>query len=38
MKVMLDAAQGVWGQWTDKGGPVAKEMVGKIQAAVKAKK
>jgi TRAP-type C4-dicarboxylate transport system substrate-binding protein len=38
MKVMLDSAQGVWGEWTQKGGPVAKEMVDKIKAAVQAKK
>ncbi|MBI2217109.1 MAG: TRAP transporter substrate-binding protein DctP [Candidatus Rokubacteria bacterium] len=35
MQVMLDKARGVWGQWQEKGGPVAKEMVGKIQAIVK---
>ncbi|MDP2625825.1 MAG: TRAP transporter substrate-binding protein DctP [Candidatus Rokubacteria bacterium] len=35
MKIMLDKARGVWDQWQDKGGPVAKEMVGKIQAIVK---
>jgi TRAP-type C4-dicarboxylate transport system substrate-binding protein len=38
MKAMLDAAQGVWGDWTQKGGPVAKEMVDKIQVAVKGRK
>jgi TRAP-type C4-dicarboxylate transport system substrate-binding protein len=37
MKVMLDAAQGVWADWTQKGGPVAKEMVDKIKVAVKSK-
>jgi TRAP-type C4-dicarboxylate transport system substrate-binding protein len=35
MKIMLDKARGVWDQWQDKGGPVAKEMVAKIQAIVK---
>jgi hypothetical protein len=38
MKAMLDSAQGVWGEWTQKGGPVAKEMVDKIKTAVQAKK
>jgi TRAP-type C4-dicarboxylate transport system substrate-binding protein len=38
MKVMLDAAQSVWADWIQKGGPVAKEMVDKIQVAVKSKK
>jgi TRAP-type C4-dicarboxylate transport system substrate-binding protein len=37
MKVMLDAAQGVWAEWTQKGGPVAKEMVDKIRVATKGK-
>jgi TRAP-type C4-dicarboxylate transport system substrate-binding protein len=37
LKVMLDAAQTVWGDWTQKGGPVAKEMVDKIKVAVKDK-
>jgi TRAP-type C4-dicarboxylate transport system substrate-binding protein len=37
MKVMLDAAQGVWADWTQKGGPVAKEMVDKIKVATKGK-
>ena len=37
MKIMLDAAQGVWADWTQKGGPVAKEMVDKIKVAVKSK-
>ncbi len=35
MKAMLDEAQGVWRDWIQKGGPVAREMVEKIQATVK---
>lgn len=37
MKVMIDRAQAVWAEWTQKGGPLAKEMVDKIQAMVKGK-
>ena len=32
---MLEKARGVWSEWQDKGGPVAKEMVAKIQTMVK---
>lgn len=35
LKVMLDRAHKVWAQWEAGGGPVAKEMVDKIQAMVK---
>lgn len=35
MTIMLEKARGVWEQWQEKGGPVAKEMVAKIQALVK---
>lgn len=38
MKIMLDKAQTlVWADWIQKGGPVAKEMMDKVQAMVKAK-
>ena len=32
---MLEKARGVWDEWQEKGGPVAKEMVSKIQTLVK---
>ncbi|MBI1737217.1 MAG: TRAP transporter substrate-binding protein DctP [Candidatus Rokubacteria bacterium] len=32
---MLEKARGVWNEWQEKGGPIAKEMVSKIQTHVK---